>query len=208
MAEVPENLRPTHREKAMHAMKAERAVKWITFNPSEANPGNTLYVYVPKLNKNEVLVPGSVALVFDIDLAGGHANNFLVQNVMLALVDRLVVWFAGRTLQDTVGYDMYKTFKDVFLSQEERDNRILEGIRSEDLCKICSEVGDEKNSGVDAEEKLTEVYGKKYRIRLDNQILTDHGVFYPQALYNDLKFEVKLAQAIHVVKGSDTTQLK
>jgi len=38
--------------------------------------------------------------------------------------------------------------------------------------------------------------------------LTNHGVFYPQALYNDLTFEVKLAEAKHVVMGSDTTQLK
>jgi len=118
------------------------------------------------------------------------------------------VSFAGRTLQDTVGYDIYKTFEDLFLSQEERDNRILEGIQSEDLSKIRSDAGDKKTSGVDAENKLNEVYGKKYRIRLDHQILTDHGVFYPQALYNDLKFAVKLAEAIHVVKGSDTTQLK
>jgi len=139
MSEVPENLRPTHSEKTAHAMKAERTVKRITFNPSEASPGNTLYVYVPKLNENEVLVPGSLALVFDINLAGGHANNFLVQNVTWALVDRLVVSFAGKTLQDTVGYDIYKTFEDLFLSQEERDNRILEGIQSEDLCKIRSD---------------------------------------------------------------------
>jgi len=144
MSVVPENLRPTHSEKTLHAMKAVRAVKRITFNPSEANPGNTLYVYVPKLNENEVLVPGSLALVFDIDLAGGHANNFLVQNVTRALVDRLVVSFAGRTLQDTVGYDIYKTFEDLFLSKEERDNRILEGIQSEDLCKIRSDAGDKK----------------------------------------------------------------
>ena len=67
---------------------------------------------------------------------------------------------------------------------------------------------DKKTSGVDAENKLNEVYGKKYRIRLDHQILTDHGIFYPQGLYNDLMFEVKLAEAKHVVKGSDTTQLK
>ena len=208
MSVVPENLRPTHNEKTLHAMKAERAVNRITFTPSEANPGNTLYVSVPKLNENEVLVPGSLALVFDIDLSGGHANNFLVQNVTRALVDRLVVKFAGTILQDTVGYDIYKTFEDLFLSQEKRDNRILEGIQSEDLCKIRSDAGDKKTSGVDAENKLNEVYGKKYRIRLDHQILTDHGVFYPQALYNDLTFEVKLAEAIHVVKGSDTTQLK
>ena len=37
------------------------------------------------------------------------------------------------TLQDTVGYDIYKIFDDLFLSQEEGDNRILEGIQSEDL---------------------------------------------------------------------------
>jgi len=52
------------------------------------------------------------------------------------------------------------------------------------------------------------VYGSKYQIRLDHQILTDHGVFYPQALYNDLVFKVTLAEAEHVVIGTDTTQLK
>ena len=52
-------------------MKVERAVKRITFHSSEASPGETLYVSVPKLNENEVLVPGSLALLFDIDLSGG-----------------------------------------------------------------------------------------------------------------------------------------
>jgi len=68
--------------------------------------------------------------------------------------------------------------------------------------------GNEKTSGVDADNKLNEVYGKKYRIRLDHQILTNHGVFYPQALHNDLTFDVKLAEAIHAVRGSNSTQLK
>ena len=56
-------------------MKAPRSVKRITFNPSEANPGETLYVHVPKLNKNEVLVPGSLALRFDMDLSGGPCQQ-------------------------------------------------------------------------------------------------------------------------------------
>ena len=46
-------------------------IKRITFDSSEASPGETLYVSVPKLNENEVLVPGSLALLFDIDLSGG-----------------------------------------------------------------------------------------------------------------------------------------
>ena len=209
MSVVQANLRSTHNEKNLGAMKAERAVKRITFDSSEAIPGATLYVSVPKLNENEVLVPGSLALLFNIDLSWGHANNFLVQNITRALIDRLVVKYAGEILQDTVGYDIFKIWEDLFLSQEERDNMILEGIQSEDLCKIRSdEGGEKKTSGVDAENTLNNVYGTKYRIRLDHQVLTDHGVFYPQTLYNDLVFELTLAHASKVGKGSDATQLK
>ena len=184
-------------------------MKRITFDRTEANPQETLYVSVLKLNENEVIVPSSLALRFNIDLSGRHANNFLVDNVGLALVDRLVVKYSGNILQDTVGYDIiYKIFEDLFLSQEERDKMLLDGIQGEDLNKIRSKAGDKKSSGVAAENKLNKTYGTKYRIRLDHQILNDHGTFYPQALFNDLVFELTLAPASQVVRGSDPTKLK
>ena len=141
---VPDDLLPTHREKIMGAMKAPRGVKRITFNPSEAKHGATLIVHVLKLNENEILVPGTLALRFDIDLTGGHAHNFLVQNVSRALVSQLVVKFEGTILEDTVDYDVYKRFSDLFLPGEKRDNMVPEGIQSEDLCKIRSGSGDKK----------------------------------------------------------------
>ena len=190
---VQKNVRPKHNEKKLGAMKAERAVKRITFSRTEASPGETLCVSVPTLRENEVIMPGSLALRFNIDLSGGHANNFLVQNVSRALVDKMVVKFAGTILQDTVGYDIYKMFEDLFLLQEKRDNMLLEGFPSEDLCKIRSGAGDKKTSGVATENKLNDFYESKCRIKLDHQILTDHGVFYPQAFYNDLVFELILA---------------
>lgn len=205
---VKENPRPTRSEKTLGALKAERAVKRITFERTEANPLETLYVSVPKLNENEVIVPGSLALRFNIDLSGGHANNFLVDNVGRALVEKLVVKYSGTILQDTVGYDIYKIFEDLFLSQEEGDNMLQDGIQGEDLNKIRSNAGDKKSSGVAAENKLNGIYGSKYRIRLDHQILNDHGAFYPQALFNDLVFKLTLAPASQVVRGSDTTKLK
>ena len=204
---MTKSLRPTHRSKTLFAIKSPRAVKRITFDKSEASPGETLYVRVPKLNKNEVLVPGSLALQFDIDLSGGHANNFLVQNVSRALVKKMVVKFAGTILQDTADYDLLKIYEDLLLSQEQRDEMVREGIQSEDLCKIRSNAGDKKTSGVDTENKLNQIYGSKYRIRLDHEILTDHHVFYPQALYDDLVFELMLSDAAQVVKGSDPTKL-
>ena len=195
-------------KKTANAMKAKRAVSRYTFTPSESNPGEKLVVRVPKLDENEVIVPDSLALRFDIDLSGGHANNFLVQNVSRALVKSLVVRFSGETLEDTDHYDIYKTFSDLFLPGEQRDNMLPEGIQSEDLCKIRSNSGDKKTSGVDAEKKLNKVFGTKYRINFDHEILKDHGVFYPHALTQDLAFVVMLADAVNVVKGSDPSKLK
>ena len=172
---VQETLHPTHSEKSLDAMKAERMVKHITFEHSEANPGETLYVSVPKLNENEVLVPGSLALIFNINLDGGHVNNFLVQNVLRALVDKMTVKFAGTTLQDTVGYDIFKIWEDLFLAQEDQDNMLLEGIQTEKLCKIRSNAGDKETTSVNAEKALDTVFGTKYRIKLDHHILTDHA---------------------------------
>ena len=157
---VSDNLRPTHSEKTKLAMKAPRSVKRITFNPSEANPGESLNVHVPKLNKNEVLVPGSLALCFDIDLSGGHANNFLVQNVPQALVNQVAVKFGGTILEEMADYDIYKTFSDLFLPGKKRDNMVSEGIQSEDLCKNRSGAGDAKTSEVHTKKEPNKVYGK------------------------------------------------
>ena len=205
---VSYDLSPRRSTKSLRAMKAPYSVKRITFNPSEANPGERLEVRVPKLNKNEVLVPGSLALRFDIDLSGGHANNYLVQNVSRALVSQQVVKFGGTTLDDIVDFDVYKIFTDLFLPEETRGNMVAEGIQSKKLSQIRSGAGDKPTTGVDDENKLEKVYGKKYRINLDHQIMTDHGVFYPQALYTDLLFELLLAPADQVFKGSDPTKLK
>ena len=70
--------------------------------------------------------------------------------------------YAGNTLQDTVGYDI-KIYEDLFLSQKECDDMLLEGIQTEDLNKIRSESGDKKTSGVAAENKLNGIYGNKYQ---------------------------------------------
>ena len=138
---VSYDLKPSNNEKIMNSMKAPYAVKRITFNPSEANPGERLEVRVPKQNKNEVLVPGSLALRFDIDLSGGHANNYLVQNVSRALVSQQVVKFRATTLDDIVDYDIYKIFTDLFLPEETRGNIVAEGIQNKKLSQIRSGAG-------------------------------------------------------------------
>ncbi|PFX21218.1 hypothetical protein AWC38_SpisGene14301 [Stylophora pistillata] len=141
-------------------IKADRVIHRVIFNPNSASPGEVLKVPVPKLDNEVVLVPGSLALVFHLSLTG-HANNFLVNNVARALVDRLTLKFAGEIVQDTDGYDLFKLWEDLFLTENERANMFRE----------------------------------------------DHGAFFPRALSDELLFELRLAPAGSVVKGSDPTQL-
>ena len=151
---------------------------------------------------------GLLALCIDVDLSGGHTNKILAQNVTQVLVDKLVVKFESTILQETVGYHFYKTFEDLFLPGEKQNNMIPEGIQSEDFCKIRSNSVDNKTFCIDAENKLNEIYGTKYHTDFNHQILTDHVIFYPQALYNDLVFEVTISSALQVVRGSNPSSLK
>ena len=93
------------------------------------------------------------------------------------------------------------------MTEKERANRLSEGIQSEDLAKIRCNAGDKKTTGVEKEKKLNGIYGSKYRIPIDHEILKNHGVFFPSALSDELVFELKLAPASNVVKGSDASKL-
>ena len=193
-------------EKISNALKADRTVHRVTFNPNKASPGETLYIPVPKLNGEVVLVPGSLAVIFDLTVSG-HANNFLVNNVSRALVNKLTAKISGEILQDTDGYDLFKLYEDLFLTEKERANRLSEGIQSEDLAKIRCNAGDKKTTGVVKEIKLNGIYGSKYRIPIDHEILKNHGVFFPRALSDELVFDLRLAPASNVVKGTDASKL-
>ena len=205
---VQPNLLPSHSEKTLGAMKAERTVKRITFNPSEANPGETLYVSVPKLSEHEVIVSGSLALVFkNQSLRGPREQLPRAKRVPGPGRQASLSSLPPPLSRTRIGTTSTRSSEDLFLSVEERANMLSEGIQSEELCKIRSGAGDKKTTGVDKENKLQSIYKNKYRINLDHLILTDHGIIYPQALYNDLIFKLTLAPAAQVVRGSDVSKL-
>ena len=41
--------------------------------------------------------------------------------------------YAGHVLHDKVDFDIYKMYENLFLSKEEQDNLLLDGIQREDL---------------------------------------------------------------------------
>ena len=175
-------------------LKANSTLNRITLTPSNANPGETLYIEIPKLTENMVIVPGSVFLVFNLTLSV-HENNTVVNNISRSLVKRQRVVFGGETLQDRTNYDLFQTYHDLFLPKEEREN----------MRKLRTNAGDKDTSNA-KKVAMAALHNTKYCIPLDHPILADNGVFYPKSLRHPLKFEISLAPVSDVVVFSDTTK--
>ena len=107
----------------------------ITLTPSEASPDETLYVDIPNLAENIVIVPGSVYLTFDLNVTG-HANNTLVNNVGRNLVKGQRVLFGGEVLQDTLDYDLFQTYHDLHLPNEACNDMLRHGVSTENTRKL------------------------------------------------------------------------
>ena len=198
---ISEKLNPNRMPCEPFGIKARSTLNRITQTPSEANPSETLYVDIPKLAENIVIVPGSVYLTFDLNVSG-HANNTLVNNVGRNLVKCQRVLFGGEVLQDTLDYDLFQTYHDLFISKDKRDDMLRHGISSENMRKLRTKAGDKATS--DAKEvAMSVLHNTKYCIPLDHPILLNHGVFYPKGLSHPLKFEITLAPVSDIVVYSD-----
>ena len=177
---VSEKLNPNRIPCEPFGIKARSTLNRITLTPSEASPNETLYIDIPKLAENIVLVPGSVYIIFDLNVTG-HANNTLFNNVRRNLVKRQRVLFGGEVLQDTLDYDLFQTYHDLFLSKDECDDMLRYGVSSENMRKLRTAAGD-KNTSNAKEVAMATLHGTKYCIPLDHPILLNHGVFYPKDL--------------------------
>ena len=204
MQPISEVLDVNREPKKPFALKAERTLHRVTFNPSSANPGETLYVHLPKLSDNRVYVPGSVGLTFNLALTMGHANNTLVNNISRNLVSRMKVLYGGEILQDTNRMDLYQTYHDLFLLKKDRENMLREGVSPLSIRKHRTAAGDKSS---DAKEvALAGIYDKKYRLAIDHPILDGHGAFYARALTNTLTFEITLAESKELAITSDNSK--
>ena len=81
MTSISNILDPNHVPRTTGGLKAETSLNRVTLNPSSAEPGETLYIEIPKLSENLVIVPGSVYITFDM-VVTGHKDNTLVNNII------------------------------------------------------------------------------------------------------------------------------
>jgi hypothetical protein len=92
-----------------------------------------------------LIVPGSWKLSFDLAKAG-YANNYFVQNVTRNLQARMDDKVGGEILSDVSHYCIYETFRDLWLTEKQRKNLVLQGIGTANLRRLRAGAGNDDKS--------------------------------------------------------------
>ena len=127
-------LDPYRASKFSKGIKAKRNYEVITHNPNTINPGETLYVKMPQLEKGQIIVPKSIKLTFKLSTASKASNAAnasaatFVSNVGRNLVERITTKLGGKTMNEIDKAYIYNTFKDFWLTDKQRKNRVQQGI--------------------------------------------------------------------------------
>ena len=201
---ISSKLDPNILPKTTGGLKAERTFHRVTFTPSSAKPGERLYVSVPTLSENMLLVPHTLALRFDLGIQPDTADGrYCVNNIARNIVSRMEIKFAGKTLIDLNRYDLYYTYKDLFMWQKDRDKLVEWGIGSKDVRKQRSNTTSPPTEAA----WVKAAYGTKNVIPLDFEVISNHGVFYPRVLNSELQFEVALADTTNILQQDGSTAL-
>ena len=77
-----------------------------TNNPSTIGPDELLTVRFPDLKENQVIIPSTTKLTFNISLAGTDANRTLVRNLGRNIIRKLVVKLEGNEIISIDDYNV------------------------------------------------------------------------------------------------------
>ena len=121
MTSFGHTLNPSRIQRERVQQRAERSHEVISFNPSSAKPGDTINIRIPRLNRDTVIVPGTMKMVFDIKLSG-HANNLLTANAARAICRRVEDSLGGAVIQNLDFHNMLRTYQDLWIPKTTRKN--------------------------------------------------------------------------------------
>ena len=205
--EVGDKLNPQRSYIKGFALKGLRQHIIKTNNPSTIGLGELLTVRFPDLKENQVIIPGTTKLPFNITLAGTDANRTLVGNLGRNIIRKLVVKLEGNEIISTDDYDVLYSYYDCWKTATERCNAIFQGIVETDgqtgnSIKHRINAGDKANNAKD--QTVASIYENRFCIPLDFEILETSLPLYQYGLGSHLTYELTFADYSDVIKSVDT----
>ena len=116
-------------------IKGTRQKVIVTHNPSEIDQAQELLVRFPNLGSDDVIIPGTTNLSFNVELTSVFdVNRTLVSNIGRTIVKKLAVKFEGNEIMSVDNYDIFVCCQDLWKTKSEKRNAIRQGIISNDGC--------------------------------------------------------------------------
>ena len=126
--EVGDKLNPQGSYRKGFALKYLRQHIIKTNNPSTIGPDELLTVRFPDLKENQVIIPGTTKLTFNITLVGTDVNRTLVKNLGRNIIRKLVVKLEGNEIISIDDYDILYSYYDCWKCMREIHNAVFQGI--------------------------------------------------------------------------------
>ena len=120
--------RPGFKRFQESTVKGDRTRHVITFNPNKANPGETIYTQIPRLNADLCLVPDSIYLLFDFK--NKNTKSWFKNNLGKGLQRELRIKIHDMIIYENTGENIFNAYKDLWLKGSVRSNMIEDGIGS------------------------------------------------------------------------------
>ena len=110
--EVGDKLNPQRSYRKGFALKGPCQHIIKTNNPSTIRPGELLTVRFPDLKENQVIIPGTTKLTFNIILVSTDVNRTLVENLGRNIIRKLIVKLEGNEIISIDDYDIPYSYYD------------------------------------------------------------------------------------------------
>ena len=163
-------------------------------------------VRFPDLKENQLIIPSTTKLTFNISLVGTDVNRTLVKNLGRNIIRKLVVKLEGNEIISTDDYDVLYSYYDCWKCTTERFNTVFQGIveangQTENAIKHRINTSDKANNAKGQTVAL--IYDNRFCIPLDFEILESSLPLYQYGLGSCLTFELTFADYSDVIKATD-----
>ena len=119
---------PGHRTQFSFKGKREHIVKANI--PNIAYPDQHIDIKILYGSRDHVVVPDTIKIMFNLDIESTDKTRSNVNNVGRALVKKDMLILGSKEIDTINNSDIYDTYKDLYLSEKEHEQKVLQGIQS------------------------------------------------------------------------------
>ena len=98
--------------------------------PNMAYPSQHIDIEILHGSRDHVIVPGTVKITLNLDIEQTDKARSVVNNVGRTLVKKKVLMLGSTDIDTINNSDIYDTYKDLYLSEKEREEELPQGIQS------------------------------------------------------------------------------